>query len=76
MKSEFLNPNSKPSYALMSTISGHVKAACPGAGQASCTINQRDALTDYQGIRAVPEGNNHCRMAQPDMVKEEAGTLH
>ena len=24
MKSEFLNPNSKPSYALMSTISGHV----------------------------------------------------
>ena len=23
MKSEFLNPNSKPSYALMSTISGH-----------------------------------------------------
>ena len=25
MKSEFLNPNSKPSYALMSTISGHVQ---------------------------------------------------
>ena len=24
MKSEFLNPNSIPSYALMSTISGHV----------------------------------------------------
>ena len=23
MKSEFFNPNSKPSYALMSTISGH-----------------------------------------------------
>ena len=24
MKSEFFNPNSKPGYALMSTISGHV----------------------------------------------------
>ena len=25
MKSEFFNPNSKPSYALMSTISGHAR---------------------------------------------------
>ena len=30
MKSEFLNPNSKPSYALMSTISGHVPIADHG----------------------------------------------
>ena len=32
MKSEFFNHNSKPSYALMSTISGHVTSEPMPAG--------------------------------------------
>ena len=46
MKSEFFNPNSKPSYALMSTISGHANYnRYTYKNRRSPTLNQRHSAS-------------------------------
>ena len=54
MKSEFFNPNSKPSYALMSTISGHVlfrnAHAYAKAGRPFTDMEWMCALDEKKGL--------------------------
>ena len=73
VKSEFLNLNSKPSYALMSTISGHVASICIHVP--TYILSKHDNCTDHghPSQNGGKRGCSHGAGATAGTVEDSVG---